>query len=67
MSGKYWVDWEDAAHPKIRHIDSSPFPEDGMTFKECKREIYSRCDGFIDHYRDVKAEIRELRVKDIEV
>lgn len=65
MSGKWEVDWEDYFYPKIIPISEAQKGQEGMTFREAKREIVRKCHEEIEHWRIIAQQAKKLRASTI--
>jgi hypothetical protein len=64
---KYFVDWEDAAFPKILPIKFASEYATPMTLTEAKQEIIQHFQNDVDHAREQIRQTRALRADDIVV
>jgi hypothetical protein len=60
-AGKYVVNWEDPAYPRIERVAHG-----GVRFADAKREVYDALYEQIDDLRYTIASMRKLKAKDVE-
>jgi hypothetical protein len=66
-SKRFWIDWQDAAFPEIKPMrEGLEDLVEPMTFTEAKAEIVRHLTKQVAHAREVIADIRALRIADID-
>ncbi|WP_327292482.1 hypothetical protein [Streptomyces sp. NBC_01198] len=65
MARKFFVDWSDAAFPRILDIKFASEYAEPLSLAEAKAEVVDHFRHDIDHAREQIKKARELRVADI--